>query len=111
VTVLEEYTTEKQRSVVRFLWTKGLNAKNIHKEMFPVYRGKCLSHKAVHNWVEKFSHGHLKVTDDDQPGAEVAKTTVKRLLCCWFRRTGKVMGQVYQMLGEDMLRNKCFFQV
>jgi hypothetical protein len=29
-------------------------------------------------------------------GAEVAETTVKRLLCCWFRRTGKAMGQMYQ---------------
>jgi hypothetical protein len=39
-TVREEYTTEEQRSVVRFLWTKGLNTKNIHKEMFPVYGGE-----------------------------------------------------------------------
>jgi hypothetical protein len=31
-----------------FLWAKGLNAKDIHKEMFPVYDGKCLSGKAVH---------------------------------------------------------------
>jgi hypothetical protein len=30
-TVLEEYTTEEQRSVVHFLWAKGLNAKDIHK--------------------------------------------------------------------------------
>jgi hypothetical protein len=29
-------------------------------------------------------------------GAEVADTTVKRLLCRVFRRTGKAMGQVYQ---------------
>jgi hypothetical protein len=29
-------------------------------------------------------------------GAEVAEITVKKLLCCRFRRTGKVMGQVYQ---------------
>jgi hypothetical protein len=34
-----------------FLWAKGLNAKDINKEMFPVYGGKCLSLKAVHNWV------------------------------------------------------------
>jgi hypothetical protein len=34
---------------------KELNAKDIHKEMFPVYGGKCLSHKAVHNWVTKVS--------------------------------------------------------
>jgi hypothetical protein len=26
----------------------------------------------------------------------VAETTIKRLLCCGFRRTGKAMGQVYQ---------------
>jgi hypothetical protein len=32
---------------------KRLNARDIHKEMFPVYGGKCLSRKAVHNWVEK----------------------------------------------------------
>jgi hypothetical protein len=42
-TVLEECTTEDQRSVVHFLWAKGLNAKDIHKEKFHVYGGKCLS--------------------------------------------------------------------
>jgi hypothetical protein len=35
------------------LWAKGLNSKDIHKEMFPVYGRKCLSRKAVLNWVEK----------------------------------------------------------
>jgi hypothetical protein len=58
-TVLE-CTTEEQRSVVLFLWAKGLNANDIHKEMFPVYGGKCLSPKAVHIW------------------AEVTETTVKK---------------------------------
>jgi hypothetical protein len=58
------------------LWAKGLNAKDIHKQMFPVYGGKCLSRKAVHNWVEKFSQGRSKVADDVRPGAEVADTTV-----------------------------------
>jgi hypothetical protein len=51
-TLLEESTTEERCSVSRFLWAKGLNAKDIHKEMFPVYGGKCLSRKAVHNWDE-----------------------------------------------------------
>jgi hypothetical protein len=69
---------------------------DVHKGMFPVYRGKCLSRKAVHNWVEKFSQGRSEVVDDARPGAEVPETTVKRLLCCGFRRTGKAMGQVYQ---------------
>jgi hypothetical protein len=55
-----------------------------------------LSRKAVHVWIEKFSDGRSKVADNARPGAEVAETTVKRLLCCGFRCTGKVMGQVYQ---------------
>jgi hypothetical protein len=31
-TMLEECTNEDQRSLVRFLWAKGLNAKDIHKK-------------------------------------------------------------------------------
>jgi hypothetical protein len=62
--------------------------------MFSYYGGKCLSYKAVHNWVKKFSRGRSKVADDSRTGAEVAETTVKRLLCCGFRRTGKAMGRV-----------------
>jgi hypothetical protein len=40
-TVLEECSNEEQRTIVRFLWAKGLNEKDIHKEMFPVYGEKC----------------------------------------------------------------------
>jgi hypothetical protein len=38
--VPEVYTTEEQRSVVRYLWAKGLSSKDIHKEIFPVYGRK-----------------------------------------------------------------------
>jgi hypothetical protein len=62
--VLEACSTKEQRFVVHFLWAKGLNAKDIHNEVFLVYGEKCLSRKAVHNWVEKFSQGRLKVKDD-----------------------------------------------
>jgi hypothetical protein len=54
-TVLEECNIEEQHLLCFFfLWAKGLNAKDVHKEMFPVYDGKCLSRKAVHNWVANF---------------------------------------------------------
>jgi hypothetical protein len=79
-TVLEVNTTEEQHSVVRFLWTKGLNARDINKEMLLVYGGKCLSRKAFHKWIKKFSAGRSKVADDAGPGAEVAETRVRRLL-------------------------------
>jgi hypothetical protein len=89
-------TTEEQAALCCvFLWAKGLNVKDIHKEMFPVYDGKCLSRKAVHNWVEKFSQGRSKVADDARPGAELTEITGKRFPYCEFRLTGKAMGQVY----------------
>jgi hypothetical protein len=50
-TVLEECTIKEQHSVVHFffLWAIGLDAKDLHNEMFPVYGGKYLSRKVVHN--------------------------------------------------------------
>jgi hypothetical protein len=56
--------------------------------MLYAYDGKCLSRKAVHSWVEKFSQGKVET--------EVAETTVRKILFCGFRLTGKAMGQVYQ---------------
>jgi hypothetical protein len=38
-----------------FLWARLLNAKDIHKEMFPVYGAKCLSRKSVHDCVGNVS--------------------------------------------------------
>jgi hypothetical protein len=54
-TVLEECIIAEQRFVVLFLWAKRFNAKDIHNEMFPVYGGKFLPRKAVHNWVANVS--------------------------------------------------------
>jgi hypothetical protein len=48
-TVLEEYATEDQGSIVSVFVGKGLSTKDIHKEMFLVYGGKYFSRKAFHN--------------------------------------------------------------
>jgi hypothetical protein len=53
-TVLEGIL-QKDSVMCVFLWAIGLNAKDIHKEMFPVYGWKCLSSKEVHDWVTKVS--------------------------------------------------------
>jgi hypothetical protein len=68
-TVLEECTTEDQCSVVRFVG-KRLNARDINKEMFPVYGGNCLSRKAVHSWAEKRDK---RCADDEEVETEVRK--------------------------------------
>jgi len=37
----------EQRDVVRFLWAKDMAAKDIHKEVLPIYGEHCLSLQAV----------------------------------------------------------------
>jgi hypothetical protein len=71
---------------------KGLNAKDIHKEMFPIYRGKRMSRKTLHNRVANVS----LMTEEVETEVRKWLRKVKRLLCCEFRRTGKAMGQVYE---------------
>jgi hypothetical protein len=89
---------------------KRLNAKDIHKEIFPVYSGKCLSHKGVHNWVHKFSLGRFKVADDARPAAKVAETTVKKdFYAAGFDALVKRWDKCIYIGGGYV--QKCFFQV
>jgi hypothetical protein len=59
------------------LWARGLKAKDIHKDMFPVYGGKCLSLEAVHDWVEKCGRCFA---DEEEVETEVRK---------WLRQRSK----------------------
>jgi hypothetical protein len=78
------------------LWAKELNAKDIHKEMFPVYSGKCLLRNAVHNCVEKFSQGRSKIAEMPDQELKWLRQQSKDFHACGFRRTGKAIGQVHQ---------------
>jgi hypothetical protein len=84
------------------LWTKGLNAKNIHKETFLVYGGNCFSLKGVHNWVEKFSQGRLKVADYE---AELRKWPRQQSKTCVLRISpaDKAMGNSISV-GTEICR-------
>jgi hypothetical protein len=63
-TVLEECTTLEQRSLERFLWPEGLNAKDIHKEMFPAYSGSVYH-------VKRSTTGDERFADDEEVEMEV----------------------------------------
>jgi hypothetical protein len=56
---------------------KRTQCKDIHKEIFHVYGGKCLSPKAVHRWVEKRDR-HF--ADDEEVEMEARK---------WLRQQSK----------------------
>jgi len=60
----------EQRGVVLFLWAKDRAAKDIHKEVLPMYGEHCLSRQAVHNWVQKFSEGRTSIKDDHRVGSD-----------------------------------------
>jgi len=48
---------KEQRSVIHFLWAKGLSPNAIHSEMRPVYGDKCYVRTAIHVWCKKFACG------------------------------------------------------
>jgi len=43
-------------------------AKDIHKEMLPMYGKDCLSRQAVHNLVQNFSEGRTIIEDEHRVG-------------------------------------------
>jgi len=56
-----------------------MKAKDIHKEMLPMYGEHCLSRQAVHNWVHKFSEGQTSIKDEHRAGRSVEIATPETL--------------------------------
>jgi hypothetical protein len=110
-TVLEECVTEDQRCMMVFsFWWKRTQCKAIHIKNIFCYGVKCLSHKAVHNWIEKFSEGLSNIADETPPGAEVVETTDKtsmlRVSTHW-----QSDGTSVSVLVENMWRNNYFSHI
>jgi uncharacterized linocin/CFP29 family protein len=59
--------------------------------MFPVYGGKCMSRKEVHNWVDKRGKRFVDDEEVEMEVRKVAEAAVQRLVFCGFQRTGKAM--------------------
>jgi len=58
-----------------FFVGKNLEAKDIHKEMLPMYGEHCLSRQAIHNWVQKFSEGRTSIENEHRAGRPVEIAT------------------------------------
>jgi len=57
------------------LWSKGLNANEIHSEMHPVYSGKCFLRPEIHISCTKFAYSRESIVDEERPGWHVVATT------------------------------------
>jgi hypothetical protein len=77
---------ENSRTTVGTSWTSALQA-GLGPKWLPFVR----SAKNPHSWQTSRCWWR-----DWNGGAEVAETTVRRPLCCGFRRTGKATGHLYQ---------------
>jgi len=64
---------------VFFFVGKILEAKDIHKEMLPMYGEHCLSRQAVHSWVQMFSEGRTSIDDEHLAGWPVEIATPETL--------------------------------
>ena len=73
-----------------------MEAKDIHKEMLPMYGEHCLSRQAVHNWVQKFSEGRTSIEDEHRAGRPVVPTATKRIFRRRFPGTCETVGQVFK---------------
>ena len=93
---LSTCTKIEQLGVVRFLWAKNMEAKDILKEMLPMYGEHWLSRQAVHNWVQNFSEGRTSIEDEHQSSARVVPTTTKRSFRRRFPGTCETVGQVFK---------------
>ena len=58
---------------------KIMGAKDIHKEMLPMYGEHCLSRQAVHNWVQKFLEGRTSIKDEHRARRPVEIATPETL--------------------------------
>jgi len=71
-------TTIEQRGIVRFLWAKDMGAKDIHKEVLPLYGEHCFWCQAVHNWVQ-----HQCDSAKVNVLCAVSSQNIHFILLCW----------------------------
>jgi hypothetical protein len=72
--------------------------------MFLVYGGKCLSHKAVHNWVEKFSQGRSEFATEAtvQPVEELIRADRTITLDSVSTTLGCSLGLAYSIMHDRL---------
>jgi len=74
---LINYTKEKQRSIIRFLWAEGVPGAQIHLRMSAQYGNKVLSRRIVYEWIEMFKNGRMSVTDAERSERPATATTTR----------------------------------
>ena len=56
------------RSVVRFLFLRGMKAADILQEITGVYGPNVITSDVIYYWIRKFKNGETSVEDSPKPG-------------------------------------------
>ena len=81
VGVLNTFTAYEQRSVIRFLWSKGRTPIEIHRGMQPTYGERCLALRSVGWWCFEFENGRENLNDNDHAGRPCVSVTDDNTAC------------------------------
>lgn len=73
--VIQTFTAYEQRSVIRFLWSKGKTPEAIHGEMYSTYGKQCFSLGSIECWCRWFQEGREDLHDDDSSGRSPSSVT------------------------------------
>lgn len=65
----------KYRAVIEFLFLKGVEPKEIHEQLFEVYKDSSPSLATVYNWVAEFKRGRTSLEDDPRQGRPKSAST------------------------------------
>jgi hypothetical protein len=76
--VLNTFTLYEQQSVIHFLWSKGRTPIEIHREMQPTYRDKCLTLRSVLWWCCEFTNDQ-DLNDNEWSGRPCTSLTLDNI--------------------------------
>jgi hypothetical protein len=105
------YRTEGQRSIVRFLWAKELNARMFINKCFQFTVGSVCRVKRFTTGPEIISRTFENPKCCPTRRGSGWDNSQERLLCCRFRRPRKVMRQVHQCWWRICWEINVFFYV
>lgn len=73
------FEKNEHRTVIKYLFLKGLSGKQIHEDMQETMKDECPSYATVKNWVAKFKRGDYGVEDEARSGRPPEVTTPENI--------------------------------
>ena len=77
-----------------------MEAKDIQKEMLPMYGEHCLSRQAVPNWVQMFSEGRTSIEDEHRVGLIAFRQQLKEFFAAGFQGLVKRWDKCLNLYGD-----------